>query len=142
MFKLPLNSTLIKKEIRSSDVRGEIISLIDADIYNVSLITCKADSIRSNHYHKLDYHFMYILEGKIDYFFKDLNGSQIKYFEVNVGDTIFTPPLEIHATYFPINTKMIVCSKNPRDQETYESDTIRVDFINEDNLKQMLRDHG
>tara|TARA_Y100000992_G_scaffold251160_1_gene183283 strand:+ start:38 stop:301 length:264 start_codon:yes stop_codon:yes gene_type:complete len=81
---------------------------------------------------------MYVLEGDFDYFFKDLESDEIKYLKVKVGDTIYTPPKEIHACHFPINTKLIVSSKNPRDQETYEADTVRVDFINQDNLAEML----
>ena len=62
-----------------------------------------------------------------------------KYLEVNKGDNIFTPPLEIHATFFPVSTSLIVSSLNPRDQETYEKDTVRVDFINKDNIGEILK---
>ena len=34
---------------------------------------------------------MYVLEGKIDYFFKDLNSSNINYLEVNCGNTKVYP---------------------------------------------------
>ena len=73
---------------------------------------------------------MYVLKGKIDYFFRKIDVEDVNYLEVNQGDNIFTPPMEIHATYFPIETTLIVSSLNPRDQKTYESDTIRVDFVN------------
>ena len=46
--------------------------------------------------------------------------------------------MEIHATYFPIKTQLIVSSKNPRDQETYEKDTVRVDFVNSENISLLL----
>ena len=52
MNKLPNKSKLIQKELRNTDNRGEIISIIDAEIFNVSIITCENKSIRSNHYHK------------------------------------------------------------------------------------------
>ena len=138
MNRMPKKSKLIQKELRATDNRGEIISIIDAEIFNVSIITCENNSIRSNHYHKKDFHFMYVLEGQIDYFFKDLDTKKISYYKVVKGDTIFTPPLEIHATYFPIKTTLIVCSKNPRDQLTYEKDTVRVEFINNQNINKML----
>jgi len=138
----PLKSTLIKSITRDVDQRGNIISIVDDTIQNVSLITCNAGSIRSNHYHKKDFHYMYVLEGEIDYFFKDLDNDNVNYFKVNKYDIIFTPKNEIHATFFPVNTKLIVSSMLPRDQETYENDTLRVEFINNDNLKFMINKHA
>jgi hypothetical protein len=35
-----------------------------------------------------------------------------------------------------------VSSKNPRDQETYEADTVRVEFITENNIDEMLAAYG
>ena len=74
----------------------------------------------------------------IDYFYKDINGDEISYLKVKTGDTIFTPDNEIHATYFPIKTRLIVSSKFPRDQITYEQDTVRFSLITQDNIKDML----
>ena len=62
---------------------------------------------------------MHVLEGKIHYFFKNLNSEKIKYILVNSGDNIFTPKEEIHATFFPVNTKLIVSSGFPRDKKTF-----------------------
>jgi len=137
-MNFPKESKLIKNQIRDIDDRGEILSIVDNKVSNVSIISCNASTIRSNHYHKKDYHFMYVLEGKIDYFYKGLHDNYIKYFLVLPGDSIFTPNQEIHATYFPIKTKLIVSSGFPRDQETYEADTVRVNFIDESNIKDML----
>ena len=128
---LPSKSKLFKNESRNKDHRGEITSIVDSKISNVSIITCNANSIRSNHYHKKDFHFMYVLKGTINYFFSDLEMKNINYLKVCKGDTIFTPHLEIHSTHFPIETTLIVSSGFPRDQKTYEEDTVRVDFINE-----------
>ena len=135
----PIKSTLIKSITRDNDSRGSIISIVDDTIQNVSLITCYSGSIRSNHYHKKDFHYMYVLEGEIDYFYKNLLSDQVNYFKVKKNDIIFTPKNEIHATYFPLDTTLIVSSMMPRDQETYENDTVRVDFINQKNLKSMIK---
>ena len=131
-------SKLIKNEIRDSGVRGDIISIVDAKVSNVSIITCNKGTIRSNHYHKKDFHYMFVLEGKIDYFYKSLHNQEVKYLSVLPGQNIYTPNNEIHATYFPLETKLIVSSGFPRDQETYENDTVRVEFLNQQNLEQML----
>ena len=132
-------STLIENSVRSNDERGSIVSIVDSRISNVSIITCNAESIRSNHYHLSDFHYMFVLEGEIDYFYKDINSSEIKYLKIKKGENIYTPPMEVHATYFPVKTKLIVSSKNPRDQETYEKDTVRVDFINSKNIDLLLK---
>ena len=137
----PTKSKLFKSITRDNDIRGSIISIVDDVVQNVSLITCNAGSIRSNHYHKKDFHYMYVLEGEIDYFYKELNNDVVRYFKVKKDDIIFTPKNEIHATFFPLRTKLIVSSKLPRDQETYENDTVRVEFINSDNLQFMINKH-
>lgn len=138
----PTKSRLFKSITRDNDTRGSIVSIVDDVVQNVSLITCNAGSIRSNHYHKKDFHYMYVLEGEIDYFYKELNNDIVHYFKVKKNDIIFTPKNEIHATFFPLNTKLIVSSMLPRDQETYEKDTVRVEFINNNNLQTMFNKHA
>ena len=135
---LPRKSTLFPNIQRDSDARGDILSIVDEPVMNVSIITCNAGALRSNHYHHTDFHFMYVLEGAIDYFYKDIDSGEVKYLKVREGDNIFTPDNEIHATYFPLRTRLIVSSKFPRDQETYEKDTVRVPLVTQDNLQEML----
>lgn len=137
-----LESKLIKNKIRDKSNRGEILSIVDEKVSNVSIITCNAGAIRSNHFHKKDFHFMFVLEGKIDYFYKSLKNDNIKYIEVLSGENIFTPNNEIHATFFPVKTRLIVSSGLPRDQKTYENDTIRVKFLDHSNLEEMLNKHA
>lgn len=137
-MQLPTHSKIITNSLRDQDSRGSILSIVDANIYNVSLINCISGSIRSNHYHKKDYHFMYVLSGRIDYFFRPRNNTNIEYLEVVEGQTIFTPNMEWHATFFPVNTDLVVCSLNPRDQQTYEEDTIRELLITEGNIEDYL----
>ena len=138
-MQLPNNSTIFKNINRDSDSRGDILSIVDTKVENVSIIKCNKNTIRSNHYHKRDFHFMYVLEGEIDYFFKGLESNDFYYIKVLKGETIFTPKQEIHATHFPVETILIVSSGFPRDQKTYENDTERVDFVDQDNLKEMMR---
>ena len=85
---------------------------------------------------------MYVVKGEIDYFYKKIKGDKINYLKVKKNDLIYTPPMEIHATYFPKNTVLIVSSKNPRDQATYERDTVRVEMINKKNIKILLKKNG
>ena len=138
-MQLPTESKLIKNNIRDNDHRGDILSIVDFKVSNVSLISSNENTIRSNHYHLRDFHFMYVLEGKMEYFYKSLISDEVKHFSVLPGDNIFTPNKEIHATYFPIYTKLIVSSGFPRDQKTYEEDTIRVEFLDHLNLPELLK---
>jgi oxalate decarboxylase/phosphoglucose isomerase-like protein (cupin superfamily) len=135
---LPRKSTLFPNVQRDADSRGEILSVVDETVQNVSIITCNPGAIRSNHWHHSDFHFMYILEGEIDYFYKDVDTGTIEYLKVSAGDNIFTPDNELHATYFPVKTVMVVSSKFPRDQETYERDTVREALITAENIDEML----
>tara|TARA_B110000444_G_scaffold134347_1_gene126175 strand:- start:514 stop:771 length:258 start_codon:yes stop_codon:yes gene_type:complete len=85
---------------------------------------------------------MHVLDGEIDYFFKEVDSKKINYLKIKKGENIFTPPNEIHATYFPVQTTLIVSSLNPRDSDTYEKDTVRVDFINHDNINNFLKEYS
>ena len=133
------SSFKIKTKLRNKDSRGSILSICDIVCKNVSIINCKENTIRSNHYHKKDYHIMYVVKGEIDYFYKKIKGKKINYIKVKKNELIYTPPMEIHATYFPKNTVLIVSSKNPRDQATYEKDTVRVEMINKENIIYLLK---
>ena len=137
-MSLPRKSTLFPNVQRDADDRGQILSVVDEQVQNVSIITSNPGAIRSNHWHHSDFHFMYILEGEIDYFYKDVDTGSIEYLKVRAGDNIFTPDNELHATYFPVKTVMVVSSKFPRDQETYERDTVREPLITTDNISEML----
>ena len=126
-------SKKINKIIRNKDKIGSIISLVDTKVNNISIISCFGKSIRSNHFHKKDWHYMYILDGVMEYFF--MKNKKIFYIKLKKNDLIFTPPKELHATYFPIKTTLLVASKNKRDKKTYEKDTVRKKFIDFKNLK-------
>ena len=126
-------STKIKNITRSKDQRGSILSIVDEQVKNVSIITCLPKTIRSNHSHKKDWHYMYVLEGVMEYFFVIKNKTC--FMKIKKGENVFTPPRELHATYFPVKTVLLVSSKNPRDKKTYEKDTIREKLIDFENIK-------
>lgn len=111
------------------DDRGFIQSIINEKHTNVSIIESKKLTIRSNHYHLTDSHYMYTLKGEYYYFFKNLKSNHLSRLKIKKNQLIFTPPFEEHATIFLKNTELLVISKNPRDQSTYEKDTVRVELI-------------
>jgi dTDP-4-dehydrorhamnose 3,5-epimerase-like enzyme len=112
------------------DDRGAIQPLVDFPMKNVSLIFSKKGTVRSNHYHISDWHYMYVLSGSFDYHSRP-SGSQDKpgRIRLKAGEMVFTPPLEEHATVFLEDTQIVVASRNPRDQDIYEADVRRVILI-------------
>ena len=134
---LSTKSKKINNIIRSKDSRGSILSIVDEKVKNVSIITCLPKTIRSNHSHKKDWHYMYVLEGVMEYFFVSKNKTF--FMKIKKGDNVFTPPKELHATYFPVKTILLVSSKNKRDKKTYEKDTIRKKLIDLSNYKSIKR---
>jgi len=131
-------SRMINIDTRDIDERGQILSLCDNQTNNVSYIKSFRNTIRSNHYHVTDWHIIYVLRGKMNYFYKKIKSNFVKHLLIKSGQSVFTPVLEIHATHFESNTELIVMSKNKRDQKNYEKDTKRVKFITKDNINTYL----
>jgi len=111
------------------DVRGVIQNLLLTPINSVAIITSKAGTVRSNHYHKTDWHYLYIISGSMNYYERDIDGSSdVKPLLVTAGQMVFTPPMQVHKTEFLEDTVMISFAKNIRDHEHHEEDLVRVEF--------------
>ena len=124
------DKVIIDNEEPFVDDRGIIQPIVDVDLKSAVLITSKKGSIRANHYHKTDWHYCYVIQGKIEYFHRELNSSsKAELIIVKKGNMIFTPPLVEHCMKFPEDTLFLTLSRNPRDQETYEADVVRVNLI-------------
>ena len=129
-----LNKDLVNLPKGYEDARGIIQPLCDLNMKSASLIVSKANTWRANHYHKNDWHFIYVLRGSFEYYIKKTNSDEkIKKKIVKKGELLFTGPVVDHAMFYTEETKIIVLSKNPRDQKTYEEDTVRIDFMNNEN---------
>ena len=116
------------------DDRGFIQPICDLNMKSASLIISKKNTWRANHYHKTDWHFIYVLEGTFEYYFRKTDSQdKIKKIVVKKDQLLFTGPLVDHAMLYTEETKILVLSKNPRDQKTYEEDTVRIDFMNDNN---------
>ena len=127
---------IVKLEEPHVDERGYIQSLVNFPMKNLSLITSKKGTVRSNHYHETDWHYMYVLSGKFDYYFRPTGSDkEPDVITVSAGEMVFTPPLEDHATVFTEDTSLLAMSRNPRDQETYESDVRRVILVEPSSIK-------
>ena len=113
------------------DERGEIQHLVNFPMKNLSMIFSKKGSVRSNHSHFTDCHYMYTVYGEYEYHYRPYNSNEPLKLEIfKQGEMVFTPPNEEHACLFTQDTLLVVASRNPRgDQETYENDVVRMELI-------------
>ncbi len=115
------------------DERGFISRLVDQDKYpirSVSYIQSKAGSIRANHSHKKDAHFVYCLSGKFKYSEKNMKNSEATIDSVILepGDLVLSKPMIAHAMEFLEDTVFLAITTERRDQKSYERDTVRVNI--------------
>jgi dTDP-4-dehydrorhamnose 3,5-epimerase-like enzyme len=121
---------LVDLDANHSDDRGSIQSLVNFPMKNISLISSKKGVVRSNHYHLTDWHYMYVLSGSFDYYYRPTDSDdELQCVRVIAGELIFTPPMEDHATVFLEDCDLLAMSRNPRDQEAYEKDVRRIILI-------------
>lgn len=114
------------------DQRGGITRILDDEnfaVHSILYITSKAGTIRSNHYHKTDAHWCYLVSGKAEYSEKPVSGGEIEHTPLEAGDMVFSDSMIIHAVRFTEDSVLLAFSRNPRNQECYEEDTVRVELI-------------
>ncbi len=117
------------------DNRGKIQPLVDLMMRSAVLISSTKGSLRANHYHKTDWHYCYVLSGSIEYYHRPTGaGEEPECVVVREGEMVFTPPMVDHGMKFPEDCTFLTLSRNPRDQESYEADVVRIDMVPTDGL--------
>jgi quercetin dioxygenase-like cupin family protein len=112
------------------DERGKIQTIVQAEISSVQVITSKAGSIRANHWHRADSHYMYIVSGTMKYHHRAVGSTEAPAsFVLPAGSLVFTPSNVEHAAEFPEDCVFLNITTGPRDQETYENDIVRIQLI-------------
>lgn len=107
---------------------GSITNIAFGEFTCISLIHSIAGSYRSRHYHQSDSHVLYVMKGEMWYKERELDGEYPEeWTKVQQGESVFTPPLVVHQTFFPRDTTLISASKNRRDRESHEADVQRVE---------------
>lgn len=111
------------------DARGVIQTLVDGGVQSVQIITSKASTVRANHYHKSDSHFMYVIKGVMKYLHRPAgDSSPPQWLLVKEGQMVFSPPLVEHAVEFLEDSVFLNITGKPRDQSSYEDDLVRVNL--------------
>lgn len=120
-----------------TDRRGAISRIVDQDkfqIRSVLKITSKAGTVRSNHYHKKDSHYIYVESGKCEYSEKPahVKGAKLQSAVLVPGDVVLSEPGVIHAVKFLEDSVLYAYTTEGRDQQAYEADTVRVTIVPEE----------
>lgn len=124
---------LVALEVPFADARGRIQPLVDLMMESAFLIESTKGSLRANHYHKTDWHYCYVLSGCIEYFHRPTGSdAEPECIVVKAGQMVFTPPLVDHGMKFPEDTVFLTLSRNPRNQESYEADVVRIEMLSTD----------
>lgn len=129
---MPIKVTHTKPEF--VDDRGYISRLVDTDDYPIRavlFITGKKGSVRGNHYHKTDTHFVYCIKGKFRYSEKDMNkkGSKRNSVILKPGDVVLSKPGVAHSMEFLEDSEFLAVTTEPREQKKYESDLVRLKLV-------------
>lgn len=115
---------------------GKIQNIFEAPGENepargVSIIECKAGSRRSSHYHKTDWHVLYVASGAMRYTERRVGSGTIVKFTVRKGEAVRTGPRVEHWTEFDEDTVLISVSKRCRSPEEHAKDEVDIPWIDE-----------
>lgn len=117
-FKVPL-------PFKFEDERGIIQNILFQTVSSVALITSKAGTQRSNHYHKENGHYLYVLNGRVKYSERNLDGSESQTAEFGPGEMFFTGPMKVHLCEFIEDSVLISMNLQPRGPENDINDTVK-----------------
>ena len=117
-----------------ADFRGAITRIINepkVKIQAVLLLTHKKGTVRGNHCHKKDCHWVYCLSGKFRYYEKDIRKKNAKasFVILKPGDLVLSQPHIAHAMEAMEDTVFLAITTEKRQQKHYEKDTVRLDIV-------------
>ena len=94
------------------DKRGYLLKILDKGFSSSIEIFSKKGTIRANHYHKKDWHYCYVLKGKIAYYHRRHGiKTKPKKIIINEGELFFTPPMVDHAMKFLSYTEFLALGR-------------------------------
>ena len=109
------------------DHRGIIRDILQDDINSITYISIKKGKIRGNHFHKKTTQWNYVLNGKVNLFYKkNIRSKKTKKKLLKKNDLVVCAPNEPHAFKSLENCALIIFTKGPRKGREYENDTFRL----------------
>jgi len=121
---------IVPEERSFTNENGSLRNLVYGAFGGATIIDSAPNSIRSNHYHKTDWHYLTVVEGLVLYYWRPA-GSQMdpEMVTIRAGQTFFTPPMVEHAVRSLNNTRMISFSKLARRPSTHDADLVASPLI-------------
>ena len=117
---------------RFNDKRGYIQPISHDHKGSVVVIDTVPFVQRANHYHKEDYHYCYVISGKIHYYERPANTNIIPIETIyTAGEMFYTGPMMEHCMYFDVPTTFLTLGGKTRMQEDYEADLVRTESLRE-----------
>lgn len=120
---------LIKTKKDYTDIRGVIKAILDNEkrgIKSILYIESKKGSVRGEHYHKKDNHYVFCISGKFMYSQSKSPFSMVTHMIVRPGDLVYTPSTYWHSMKYLEDSVMLALATEPRAQNKYEKDTFRL----------------
>lgn len=94
---------------------------------SVLRITSKKGTVRANHYHKKDYHYCYLVSGRIRYVEREPANQAAPLHEwiIEPGQIFYTRSLVAHAMEFLEDSEFYAFTPRTGEQAQYEDDVVR-----------------
>lgn len=119
---------------------GAIQNLLLKPLQSVAALTSVRGAIRANHYHRTDWHYAYVVRGRVLYFERAIGEHRVTEPQsFGPGEMFFTPPLREHAMLFTEDSLILTFAKNVRSHEEHEADLVRVAYVTEGVAKEYLK---
>ncbi|MEO5338658.1 MAG: cupin domain-containing protein [Magnetospirillum sp. WYHS-4] len=129
----PPHDRLLSPATPFVDERGSIQPVLDRGLGSVVVIASKAGAVRANHYHRTDWHYCYVLSGRIEYWHRPTGSARApESLVLRAGQMVFTPPMLDHAMVFPEDTVFLTLGRGHRDPVSYENDIVKVELVGPD----------
>ena len=120
-------TTCVPLDAPFTDDRGLIQNVLHRNIGSVVVITSVAGSTRASHWHKKDWHYCFVMSGRIDYFEREVGSiATPRHQVIKEGELFFTPPCMEHEMYLPVDTVFLTLANLHRTPADYEADLIRL----------------
>jgi dTDP-4-dehydrorhamnose 3,5-epimerase-like enzyme len=112
---------------------GGIQNLLLSGFTSAAIIESSPGALRANHYHKTDWHYTYVIDGSVQYYWRgapdELDEKEKNYALFRKGEVFFTPPMVSHAMFFAEKTRILTLARNVRDHEHHEADLVRIEIV-------------
>ncbi len=109
------------------DERGIIQNLVHHTIGSAVIIHSEAGAVRAEHWHKDDFHYCYLISGRLIYLERPVGSdAEPRKKIIEPGTLFFTGPKVEHSMYFLEKSVFVTLGGLSRTHESYESDLVRL----------------